>query len=245
MKKQRESIYLLGICGTGMSAVANLLKKAGHHVTGSDHILFPPASDLLEHLKIKAHTGFAQENIAASSADLFVIGNSISRGNVELEYILENNLPYTSFPELLHKYFLKNHCPVVICGTHGKTTTTSLLAHLLTELKCNPSFFIGGAPFNFPYSSHLGEKNSFFLLEGDEYDTVFYDKRSKFLHYCPQFLIINNLEFDHADIFESLDDIDQTFAKLIELVKDKSQIVANVADPHFSCLRFLSVHDKT
>lgn len=227
--KSGSKVYFLGIAGTGMASVAGLAKAAGYQVSGSDKEIYPPMSTMLEELKIPVLSPYAAANIDKATPDLVVVANALSRGNEELEHMLGKGIPYTSFPQFLGEYFLEQRTSLVVSGTHGKTTTTSLLAHVLTELNEDPGFMIGGIPRNFTYSFNLG-KGPVFVIEGDEYDTAFFDKNSKFLHYRPKHLILNNLEYDHADIFPNLEAIEAQFGKLISLVPNLKNIIANVDD---------------
>ena len=222
-------VYFMGIGGTGMASVAGLAQQAGYRVTGSDKDLYPPMSTMLDELGIKVHTPYAKENLLISKPDLVVVANALSRGHEELEAMLQSGIPYVSFPQFLGENFLRQKTAVVVTGTHGKTTTTSLLAHLLVQANAKPGYLIGGVPLNLPHSFKW-DSGSPFVIEGDEYDTAFFDKNSKFLHYCPKYLIINNIEFDHADIFKSIDDIYAQFNNVIKLVEDKSKIIANAND---------------
>jgi len=224
------SIYFLGIGGTGMASVAGLCAEAGYSVRGSDAGVYPPMSSMLADLGIPVQTPYSANNLDGVKADMVVVANVLSRGNAELEAALAAKMPVTSFPQLLGDLFLKNRIPCVVAGTHGKTTTSSLLSHVLNELGEDPSFVIGGIPRNFPRSFRLA-KSRLFVVEGDEYDTAFFDKGPKFLHYHPRHLILNNLEYDHADIYPNLEAITAQFVKLAKLVPDSGAIIANIDDP--------------
>lgn len=228
--KPGSKIYFVGIAGTGMAAVAGLLQEAGYQVTGSDHGIYPPMSTMLEELKIKVFSPYAAQNIDTVKPDICVIANALSRGNPEIEHVLTKGIAYTSFPAICGDQFIKNRIGVVVTGTHGKTTTTSLLAHVLHALGEDPSFIIGGIPRNFTRSFRLGSGNTF-VIEGDEYDTAYFDKGPKFLHYHPHHLIINNIEFDHADIYKSVEAIEDQFIRLIGLVPSQGRIFVNIDDP--------------
>ena len=225
-----DHIYFLGIGGTGMASVAGLAQQAGFKVTGSDANLYPPMSTMLEELNIEVKTPYSEDNLKSIDPDIVVVANALSRGNGELEAVLAKNLNYTSFPKLLGDLFLKNRSSVVVSGTHGKTTTTSILTWILESLGESPGYMIGGIPKNFTHSFNLG-KGAPFIVEGDEYDTAFFDKGPKFLHYHPKYLILNNLEFDHADIFKDLAAIEHLFKKLVNLVPEPKNILANIDDP--------------
>ena len=231
-------VYFMGIGGTGMASVAGLAQEAGYHVTGSDKDLYPPMSTMLDELGIKVHTPYSKENLSISRPDLVVVANALSRGHEELEAMLASGLSYVSFPQFLGENFLHKKTALVVTGTHGKTTTTALLAHILNRVNARPSYLIGGAPLDLPHSFKWDTGRPF-VIEGDEYDTAFFDKNSKFLHYCPKYLIVNNIEFDHADIFKSIDDIYAQFKNLIEIVDDRSKIIANRSDPGVSHLMSL------
>lgn len=227
---EEKKIYFAGIGGTGMSSLAGLLKAMGHQVSGSDEGLYSPTKEILQELEISVLETFNAVNIENSDADLFVISNVLSKTNPEVERILDLRRPYTSFAKLLGDYLASKES-IVVTGTHGKTTTSALLSHLLTKLDLDPSFFIGGRPKDFQFGFRKGE-GALFVVEGDEYDTAFFDKGSKFLHYHPKVLLINNIEFDHADIFGSIDDVKSAFVKLAEMVPSGGVIVANTDDDH-------------
>lgn len=233
--KPKSKIYFMGIGGTGMAAVAGLCQEAGYTITGSDVPMYPPMSTMLEELKIPVRSPYAAENLTAEKPDVVVVANALSRGNVELEALLRSGIPYTSFPKLTGDLFLKQRTSIVVSGTHGKTTTGSLLAHVLFELGQDPGFIIGGIPRNFPRSFRLGTGKTF-VIEGDEYDTAFFDKGPKFLHYHPNHLIINNIEFDHADIYANVEAIEAQFANVARLVPKDGAIMANYDDPRVRTL---------
>ncbi len=212
-----------------MAAIASLAKEAGFDVTGSDSGIYPPMSDYLESLSIPVQP-FSEENLDPAP-DIVIIGNAMSRGNVEVETTLNRGLSYLSGPEFIGKYILPNRHAIVVAGTHGKTTTSSIMAHLLEEAGFNPGFMIGGIPENFGGGARAGV-GEYFVLEGDEYDTAFFDKRSKFLHYRARTLILNNLEYDHADIFPDLEAIKTQFHHLIRTIPESGNIIVNGDDPN-------------
>ena len=218
-------IHILGICGTFMGGIAALARASGHHVTGCDANVYPPMSTQLEAQGITLIEGYtpAQADIGA---DVFVIGNVVSRGNPLMEEILNRGLPYVSGPQWLSEQVLRDKWVLAVAGTHGKTTTTSMLAWILEDAGMAPGFLIGGVPQNFGISARLGE-TPFFVIEADEYDTAFFDKRSKFVHYRPRTAILNNLEFDHADIFNDLAAIETQFHHLIRTVPGHGRVIAN------------------
>ena len=222
-------IHILGICGTFMGGIALLARAAGHRVTGCDANVYPPMSTQLENEGIALTEGYAADQIALKP-DLFVVGNAISRGNPLLEEILARNLPYVSGPQWLAENILRGKWVLAVAGTHGKTTTTSMLAWILEYAGLKPGFLIGGVAQDFGVSARLGE-NDFFVIEADEYDTAFCDKRSKFIHYHPRTLILNNLEFDHADIFADLAAIETQFHHLVRTLPNNGLIVANGSEP--------------
>jgi UDP-N-acetylmuramate: L-alanyl-gamma-D-glutamyl-meso-diaminopimelate ligase len=211
-----KRIYLIGICGTAMASLAGLLQQRGFAVSGSDAAAYPPMSDLLRSMSIPVSEPYSEDNLK-SSPDLVVVGNAISRGNVELEYVLDHRIPFTSLPQVLHENFLRGREPVVVAGTHGKTTTTSMLAWIFEVAEKDPSFLIGGVAENFGTSFALRQGPQV-ILEGDEYDSAFFDKGPKFLHYFPQSVALTSVEFDHADIFRDLDAVKIAFKRLVNLI---------------------------
>ena len=221
-------IHILGICGTFMGGIALLARAAGHCVTGCDANVYPPMSTQLGEQGIDLVQGFSAEQLTLDP-DLFVVGNAISRGNPLLESILERNLPYVSGPQWLAQNILRGRWVLGVAGTHGKTTTTSMLAWILEEAGLNPSFLVGGVPHGFGVSARLTD-SPFFVIEADEYDTAFCDKRSKFVHYQPRTAILNNLEFDHADIFSDLAAIETQFHHLVRTLPGNGLIIANAQE---------------
>lgn len=227
--KSSQHIHLIGICGTAMASLAGLLQLNGHRVTGSDAAVYPPMSDLLLSLGIKAAQPYGAQNLLPRP-DFVVVGNAISRGNPELEAALEMRLPLRSMADLLHEEFLLTRTPLVVAGTHGKTTTSSILAWIFEtaaefDPRYTPSFLIGGVVENFGVSFALRD-SKYFVLEGDEYDTAFFDKGPKFLHYFPQSIILTHVEFDHADIYSSLAEVKTAFRRLVNLVPANGRVVA-------------------
>jgi len=221
-------IHLIGICGTAMGAVAVLLRELGYRVTGSDEKAYPPMSTLLSEQGIAVMEGFRAANLEPAP-DLVVIGNAMSRGNEEVEAVLDRKLRYVSLAETVKEFFIRGKTSVVVTGTHGKTTTSALLAWVLESAGLAPGFVIGGVPENFGIGARLGG-GKLFVTEGDEYDTAFFDKRSKFVHYLPDCVILNNIEFDHADIFDSVEAIELSFARMLNLVPRTGLVVANADD---------------
>ncbi len=211
-----QHIHFIGICGTAMGSVAAAMQAKGFTVTGSDENVYPPMSTFLEDQGVTIFPGYKAENIP-ETAEVIVVGNAISRGNKEAEAALSRKLLYVSLPEVLKEHFLRGKSNLVVSGTHGKTTTSSLLAWLLKSAGVDPSHMIGGIPSNLGKGAAFTD-SKFVVLEGDEYDTAFFDKRSKFLHYLPEIVIVNNVEFDHADIYDSLDEIKLTFKRLLNIV---------------------------
>ena len=220
----RKHIHLIGICGTAMASLAGMLNARGFHVTGSDAAAYPPMSDFLASLGIPVAQPFSAENLKPQP-DLVVVGNAISRGNPELEHVLDVRIPFCSLPQILHDEFLRGKEVIVIAGTHGKTTTTSMLSWIFHSAGLAPSFLIGGIAENFGSSFALG-KGKHFIIEGDEYDTAFFDKGPKFLHYFPDRVILTSVEFDHADIYKDLDAVETAFKRLVNLVPRRGSLVA-------------------
>ena len=227
-------IHILGICGTFMAGIAMLAREKGYQVVGSDANVYPPMSTQLQQAGIEIREGYTVENLD-QSADLYVVGNAISRGNAQIEAILNNNLPYISGPQWLYEHLLKDRWVLAVAGTHGKTTTSSMLAWILDYAKLDPGFLIGGLTLNFDSSARLGQ-SPFFVIEADEYDTAFFDKRSKFVHYHPRTLILNNLEFDHADIFDDLSAIQRQFHHLLRIVPGNGLVIHNAQDANLDAV---------
>jgi len=225
----KKHYHFSGICGTAMASLAVLLKNRGHQITGSDENVYPPMSGFLQENGIEIQTPYSPENLKPHP-DYVVLGNALSRGNPEVEYALEKHLYYLSMAELLKNDFIRNNRSVVITGTHGKTTTTSLAAHVLHQCQKPTGFMVGGIAENFNASSQ-DVTDGYFVIEGDEYDTSFFDKRSKFFHYLPDLLIINNIEFDHADIFNNLDEIKRSFSLMLRQIPKNGLIIVNGDDP--------------
>jgi UDP-N-acetylmuramate: L-alanyl-gamma-D-glutamyl-meso-diaminopimelate ligase len=219
-----EHIHMVGIAGAAMAPVAGMLKERGYHVTGSDKGVYPPASALLSSLAIPWKEGFSEDNLRPAP-DLAVIGNAISRGNPELEYILDERIPYCSMAQILERYFIPGHTSIVVAGTHGKTTTTAMLAWIFHVAGRRPDFLIGGVAPNFGDRSYGLGGGDEFIVEGDEYDTAFFDKAPKFLHYHPDELILTSLEFDHADIYPDLESIALQFRRIVNLVPRRGRIL--------------------
>lgn len=220
-----RSVHFIGIGGTAMAATAVALKEKGFTVTGSDENVYPPMSTFLSERGLPVFSGYHESNLA-TAPDLVVVGNAISRGNPEVEAVLDRKLGYCSLPELLKEFFIRGKRSLVVTGTHGKTTTASLLAWVFEHCGLNPSFLIGGIPTNLGQGARFTD-SPWFIIEGDEYDTSFFDKRSKFVHYLPEVALINNLEFDHADIFENLAAIQTSFKRLINLIPRNGLLLAN------------------
>lgn len=230
-------IYFIGICGTAMGNAALLMRALGHEVSGSDTGIYPPMSDHLRKAGVDMLEGWDAARLARLRPDLVVVGNVASRGHPEVEWLLESRaVPYVSLPELLRTRLLQDRANLVVAGTHGKTTTTCLAAALLRANGAEPGWLVGGVPRDLPDSCHPGRPGGPFVIEGDEYDSAFFDKRSKFIQYLPRVLALNNVEFDHADIFRDLDDVLRTFGHVIRLVPRDGAIVANGDDANVARL---------
>ena len=224
-------VHILGICGTLMGSIAMLARDQGHTVTGSDENVYPPMSTQLEQAGVDIANGYSADSIP-DSADMVIVGNAnLRRGNPALEAVLNARTPYTSGAEWLGRYLLKNRWVIAVAGTHGKTTTTSMIAWVLESAELSPGFLIGGVPQNFGQSSRMGHE-PFFVIEADEYDTSYFDRRSKFLHYHPQTLVLNNLEFDHADIFDDLEAIKYQFHLLLRSIPGDGLVIHPHNDTH-------------
>jgi len=220
-----QHIHILGICGTFMGGVALLARELGFTVSGADAGVYPPMSSQLEAQGIHLTEGYSVDYFKTNSPDIVVIGNAMSRGNESVEYVLDRQIAYCSGPEFVANHILKKRWVLAVAGTHGKTTTSSMLSWILEYAKLNPGFLIGGIPQNFGVSARLGSE-PFFVIEADEYDTAFFDKRSKFVHYSPRTLVLNNLEFDHADIFNNIDDIKKQFHHLMRILPASGKVIS-------------------
>ena len=230
-------IYFLGIAGTAMGNAALLLRAAGHEVSGADQGVYPPMSDVLARAGITFFEGYDADRLRRHAPDLVVVGNAMARGNPEVEWLLDTRaIPFRSLPGILHDHVLARRRNIVVAGTHGKTTTTSLTAFLLRANGRDPGFLIGGVPQDPPVGTHLGAEADPFVIEGDEYDSAFFDKRSKFIHYAPHVAVLNNLEFDHADIFRDLADIQRTFSHFLRVVPRGGFVVWNADDANLRAL---------
>ena len=223
-----KNIYLIAICGTGMAALAGLLKKTGHCVKGSDTNIYPPMSTLLNDAGIKIFPGYTKENIS-KDIDLVIVGNAVSKNNEEVQTVFKMGIPYTSFPVALAQFFLEGRKSLVVTGTHGKTTTTSLLSWVLESAERKPGFMVGGWLKNFN-TNHQVSQGEYFVTEGDEYDSAFFDKGPKFLHYRPDASILTSIEFDHGDIFKDLDQIKKVFRDYVGLLKPDGLLLVKSDD---------------
>ena len=229
-------IYLIGICGTAMASLAGMLKERGYTVGGSDEHVYPPMSIYLQKLEIPVLEGYTKEHLETFRPDLVVVGNAAAKTNPEAAAVLEMDLPYTSMPEAIYQFFIRGKHSIVVTGTHGKTTTTSLMAWILEAAGRDPSMVVGGIPLNFNENFKLGQ-GPHCVIEGDEYNTAFFDKGPKFLHYKANSLMVNNIEFDHADIYESLEKIVDAFRAAVRAVEPGDIIIANADDEVVSSLR--------
>src|SRR5256885_4312370 len=227
-KAAPQKFHFIGIGGRARAGVGGALKDRGFKISGSDESVYPPMSIFLEDHEIKLHQGYAKENIPAD-ADVVVIGNAMKRGNPEVEAVLNRKLFYLSLPEVLKNYFLRGKHNLVVTGTHGKTTTTSLLTWIMEKGGHKPAYLIGGIPKNLGQGARLND-SKYFVIEGDEYDTAFFDKRWKFVHYLPELVIVNNIEFDHADIFKNIDEIKLSFKRLLNIVPENGMVLINGDD---------------
>ncbi|MBF0242916.1 MAG: UDP-N-acetylmuramate:L-alanyl-gamma-D-glutamyl-meso-diaminopimelate ligase [Desulfamplus sp.] len=223
-----KKIHIIAACGTGMGALSCMLQDMGFEVTGSDQNIYPPMSDFLAQKGVKLFKGFSPSNLD-SLPDLVVIGNAVTKNNVEAVAVMEKNIPYCSMPQALNHFIAQNKKILLITGTHGKTTTSSILAHILNEAGLDPSFMIGGIVKGFGSNYRIG-KGDYMVIEGDEYDTAFFDKGAKFMHYTPDVAVITSIEFDHADIFHDIDQIKSAFMKFVEKIPQKSLIIASGND---------------
>src|SRR5512146_833674 len=221
---EQQHVHIIGICGTAMASLAGLLKQRGFKVTGSDAAAYPPMSDFLAAMAIPVAQPYSEANLKPRP-DWVVVGNAISRGNIELEHVLDERIPFRSMPDTLYDFFLRTREPIVVAGTHGKTTTTSMLAWIFQRAGKDPSFLTGGIAENFGSSFAL-RQGKHFIIEGDEYDTAFFDKGPKFLHYFPQAVILTSVEFDHADIYKDLEAVKTSFKRLVNLTPRKGKIIA-------------------
>jgi UDP-N-acetylmuramate: L-alanyl-gamma-D-glutamyl-meso-diaminopimelate ligase len=225
---RKKHFHLIGVCGTAMGSLAGMLKAQGHRVTGSDKAFYPPMSDELNRLGIETFEGFDAFHLSpqnGAAPDVVVVGNATSRGNAEVEYALNNKLRCASMPEIIRENFIRGRHSTVVAGTHGKTTTTSLMAWVMQVGGLDPSFLVGGVAENFG-ASFKGADSNYFVIEGDEYDTAYFDKGPKFLHYLPDLVILNNVEYDHADIYPNLDAVRKVFRLLVNLIPSNGRLVA-------------------
>jgi len=228
--KNPENYYLVGICGTAMASLAGMLKAKGYIVSGSDSDVYPPMSTYLDELGIHVYSGYKSENLRDAAPDVVVIGNAVSRGNPEVEQVLDSGIRYQSMAETVKELFIRGKNSIVVSGTHGKTTTTAMLAWMLEVARRKPSFLVGGIAENFGGSFQIG-KGPEFVIEGDEYDTAFFDKGPKFLHYLPKILLLKNIEYDHADIYPDIESLKIAFRRVINIVPRSGLIIAGVDSP--------------
>ncbi len=230
LQRSIKHIHFIAICGTAMGSLAAMLKSRGYHITGSDDHVYPPMSTFLHDQGIEIFKGFDPAHLEPVP-DLVIIGNAMSRGNPEVETVLEQKIPYTSMAMALKEFFIAGKHSVVVAGTHGKTTTSSLIAWILDHAGKSPGFLIGGIPQNFGRGFQVGD-GDIFVVEGDEYDTAFFDKAAKFFHYLPEVVVLNNIEFDHADIYDNLDQIKLAFRRLVNLIPRNGLLVAGAENEH-------------
>ena len=231
-------VHILGICGTFMGGIAVIARSLGHRVTGSDANVYPPMSTMLEENGIEITEGYDPAQLDPAP-DLIIVGNAMKRGNPCVEYMLDHDLPFTSGPAWLENYVLNTRKVIGVAGTHGKTTTSAMVAWILEYAGLNPSFLIGGVPGNFGVSARIGA-DPYFVIEADEYDCAFFDKRSKFVHYRPYVQIMNNLEYDHADIFENIDMIKKQFHHLVRIIPSKGEIIIPADDKNIDDVIFIN-----
>jgi UDP-N-acetylmuramate: L-alanyl-gamma-D-glutamyl-meso-diaminopimelate ligase len=228
--KNPQNYYLIGICGTAMASLAGMLKASGYFVSGSDSDVYPPMSTYLDKLGIRVYNGYKSDNLLDAKPDIVVIGNAVSRGNPEVEQVLDSGIRYQSMAETVKELFIRGKHSIVVSGTHGKTTTTAMISWMLEVAGRKPSFLVGGIAENFGGSFQLG-KGREFVIEGDEYDTAFFDKGPKFLHYLPQILLLKNIEYDHADIYPDIESLKVAFRRVINIVPRSGLIIAGVDSP--------------
>ncbi len=228
--KPGAHVHLMGICGTAMGALAGILKSQGYKVTGSDQNIYPPMSEVLKDLNIEVMKGYKKENLSPQP-DFVVVGNVISKNMEEAQALLSSDIPYTSFPKLMGDFIIGDRDSIVVAGTHGKTTTTSLMTWIAHECGKQPGYLVGGIPKNLGVSFAKPEQN-LFIIEGDEYDTAFFDKVPKFIYYKPKYVLLTSIEFDHADIYNSIDEILESFKKLLELIPADGLLIYNCEDPN-------------
>ena len=226
--KKGAHVHLMGICGTAMASLAGILKELGYKVTGSDQNVYPPMSTLLEGLGIEIKKGYVKENLEPRP-DLVIVGNVIRKDFEEPTELLKTDIPYTSLPKAMSEFVIQDRNSIVLTGTHGKTTMTSMMAHISEAINHGSGFLVGGIPLNFNVSFKAPE-NDWFVIEGDEYDTAFFDKVPKFVHYKPKYVVISSIEFDNADIYNSIEEIKDSFRRLVSLVPADGVIVANGED---------------
>ncbi len=230
-------VFFIGVCGTAMGNAAVLLAKMGHEVAGSDAGVYPPMSDVLKDAGIDLFEGFEESQMLDWKPDRVVVGNAVSRGNPQVEHLLRTReVPFVSLPQLIGEDLIGIRPSLVVAGTHGKTTTTTLTAYALEQVGSFPGYLVGGVPLDLASGNELGGEDSPFVIEGDEYDSAFFDKRSKFVHYRPRILILNNLEFDHGDIFRDLEDISRSFSHLLRIVPSDGFVLRNGDDPNLLAL---------